>query len=780
MLIITMPSISLSRRFTLLRSTNASAVNLDDLRYRFAEQRAKGAENQISEEEEDMLLEMLSRIRTQGGSSGNLKQHTKSPDAAATMRKEPSQGSLSSSDAPSTVRQSTQSTTTVSSAGYEQPGSMSPTSRGSKRHSNQLFAGGQLRDLRTMRKTSNRTISSNRSGLSSAVSELSTSGSVANVIDFYSDNAARPATPENTSPPLSTTSSPVSPIRNSSVSSAEDILGPLPSTSNLRLKKDLTNNQIHRISMSLDDALKGIEEEAEDQVLVPRTSTSVQGNGSGGEKNAFALTTDDVRTFHLFTPCDVLTAFRDQSTILSPVAVTGSSNAPFTATTMTDAERPGSAGGCRSPSPYQAGGSVSPVPRVPGYIPGMPRPVTPHREHDIEDVRSMSITPRAASSSISGPPISSPTPSLHRQAVTSPSPYGSRPKSPHSSVRQGGRATPDERASIATSDHAPLSSHWRRPSSPLSTNSNAFQSLNGGSRPSTPSNVTWNVSPRSSAQVHRPLARNGTPSGHNRNGSASSIGETEPKDDRTDQDDFVLRSPKPVYKTAEDEETRPKFLSNGSSLSASGLSFIDFDPAIGTNPLPLSPTPPVHRTKSPATPALPEDTGRPKKSVSSHLLTPPTSPFASKFNDSNPLILSSTSNNSSRSSLVSLGSSYHSWEEENGTGGLFVPIPGGQELAWHDIPSSSNLSTHSRSQSRSQEFKDDPETILRQHTGLTKTDLLTIQGKLVDASEARARNADVRASSTLRRRRPSTAQSIHSTGQPSRVRISWYNVDLPS
>ena len=244
---------------------------------------------------------MLSRIRAQGG---NSKQQSKAQNAnAAAMKSEPSQGSLSSSDAPSTVRQSSQSTTTLSSVGYDLSGSISPTSRGSKRHSNQLFAGGQLRDLRTMRKTSNRTISSNRSGLSSAASELSTSGSVANaLIDFYSDNAARPTTPENASPPLSATSSPVSPVRNTSVSSSEDVLGPLPSTSSLRLRKDLTNNQIQRISMSLDDALKEIEEEAEDQVLVPRTSTSAQANGSGGgEKNAFALTTDDVRTFHLTT-----------------------------------------------------------------------------------------------------------------------------------------------------------------------------------------------------------------------------------------------------------------------------------------------------------------------------------------------------------------------------------------------------------------------------------------------------------------------------------------------
>ena len=310
---------SLSKRFTLLRSANGNTVNLDDLRYRFAEQRAKGAEYQISEEEEDMLLDMLSRIRAQGGA--NAKLVSKGPTsngpipAPAPMRPEPSQQSLSSTEgtstASSTVRQSAQSTTTLSSAGgygYE-PSQSSPVSPSTpttrnKRHSNQLFAGGQLRDLRSMRKTSNRTISSNRSALSTTPSE-STSGSVANaLIDFYSDSGAgRPSSPENEhpSPPLSATSSPVSPLRNSSISSAEDILGPLPGTVGLRVRKELTNNQIQRISMSLDDALKEMEEEAEDQVLVPRTSQALaSANGSAtavtvGEKNAFALTTDDVR-----------------------------------------------------------------------------------------------------------------------------------------------------------------------------------------------------------------------------------------------------------------------------------------------------------------------------------------------------------------------------------------------------------------------------------------------------------------------------------------------------
>ena len=51
---------SLSRRFTLLRES----IDAEELRSRFAEQRARNAEFQVSPEEEDMILETLGRIRS--------------------------------------------------------------------------------------------------------------------------------------------------------------------------------------------------------------------------------------------------------------------------------------------------------------------------------------------------------------------------------------------------------------------------------------------------------------------------------------------------------------------------------------------------------------------------------------------------------------------------------------------------------------------------------------------------------------------------------------------
>ena len=309
-----------------MRSSSGVPYSLDDLRSRFAEQRAKGAENQISEEEEDMLLDMLSRIRAHGAGLGGA--HPKSSSASDTyqsvVRSDPSSASVSSNDAASstssTVRQSTQSSAAMSvnsgsSSAYDPSHSpASPSSRSSKRHSNNLFSAGHFRDVRYMRKSSNRTISSSRSALSSTQSE-STTENVANaLIDSYSEGIMRPMTPENTTPTASPSASPVSPAVNRSVnmssSSIEDSLGPLPGASTLRISRQLTGNQIQRMSMSLEEAIKKIEEEADDQVLVPRSTSSMQQNGNAvtveGDR-AYALTTDDVRAFSLVSIVWILT-----------------------------------------------------------------------------------------------------------------------------------------------------------------------------------------------------------------------------------------------------------------------------------------------------------------------------------------------------------------------------------------------------------------------------------------------------------------------------------------
>lgn len=258
---------------------------------------------------------MLSRMRLNsaalGGAGSKLSTVSETESTNTSVRAEPSYTSfssneLASSSTSSTVRQSAQSTLS-SIAGASTFGSGSVSSRASKRHSNNLFNAGQTRDMRYMRKTSNRTMSSNRSVLSSVTSD-STSGSVANaLIDSYADGQGRPVTPENEPSGISESPSPPStkpsePSSSLDTASSDDGLERLRNASQ-RLSRQLTQGQIQRISMSLEGVFREIEEEAEDQVLVPRISTSTQQDGgllAGEAHKPPVLSADDVRIRHSF------------------------------------------------------------------------------------------------------------------------------------------------------------------------------------------------------------------------------------------------------------------------------------------------------------------------------------------------------------------------------------------------------------------------------------------------------------------------------------------------
>lgn len=744
-----------------------------------------------------MLLDMLSRVRAHsvglGGAGSKLSTVSETGSVNSSVRAEPSYTSfssneLASSSTSSTVRQSALSTMS-STAGSVSFGSGS--SRASKRHSNNLFNAGQTRDLRYMRKTSNRTISSNRSVLSSATSD-STSGSVANaLIDSYADGQGRPITPENDVPYVIESPSPVS----AKAAQTSSLLHTGPSDDGLerlknasaRLSRQLTQGQMQRISMSLEGVFREIEEEADDQVLVPRTSTSTQqdvGLVAGEAHKPPVLSADDVRIRHSFlieprVPSLDINSLLINVTIqgpISPNAIAEPTVDPTAMNWISDVDRPGSATeGPRSPSPYRAGGSTSPVPRVPGYIPGMPRPVTPVRNADFDEVRSHSTTPRASSPTSAygrtagnALPLSASASNLLRQGNSSPTPIGGRPGSPLASKHQSGRVTPEERLrnGNAAADHSPLGSHWRRPSSPLSSNNGGFQSLNG-SRPGTPSNVTWNVSGRGSGSNGKQLGRNGTLLGHSRsqsNSSLSPIGQD--GESSSDSAKNTLQSPRPSYISSSPDNTgvsgpRSKFLSNGSSLP---ISFV------GSNEssLDMFSTPPSSNYHNDFSLSQLEEPVQSSMQGKPGLLSPTASSFQGQNGNDNPLYLSPLSNNSSRSSLVSAGSSYHSWEEENGFGAGLLISQDRNEPPWHEITptlTTIGLSYQSHSGSHSHITSDDPESILRQFTGLSKFDLRVIQDKLLEASHSREKNTDLRSTSALRRRRPSVSQSAH----PNRV-----------
>ena len=61
---------SLTRRFSVLRNSSGEPIGLDELKSKFAEQRARGSQNQVTEEEEDMILEALGRFHTRSCSRG--------------------------------------------------------------------------------------------------------------------------------------------------------------------------------------------------------------------------------------------------------------------------------------------------------------------------------------------------------------------------------------------------------------------------------------------------------------------------------------------------------------------------------------------------------------------------------------------------------------------------------------------------------------------------------------------------------------------------------------
>lgn len=249
-----------------------------------------------------MLLDMLSRLRA-GSAGGNTSLKGQGSESDSTyVKSEPTSAGYATSEFTQSggIRSSTQSISTMSSStlAYESSyGSTSPSSRASKRHSNNLF-GGQFRDLRYARKPANR-MGSTRSVLSNAPSE-STMGSTANaVIDSYAADGYRPVTPDNSTPSVSATSSPSAngtPTKSTILShlSFEDGkfggIGKVP------------NAQIKRISVSLKEVMKEIEEEGEDDVVFPRTSVSSQQASQQQNKaepeagrGGVAVTTDDVR-----------------------------------------------------------------------------------------------------------------------------------------------------------------------------------------------------------------------------------------------------------------------------------------------------------------------------------------------------------------------------------------------------------------------------------------------------------------------------------------------------
>jgi serine/arginine repetitive matrix protein 2 len=222
---------SLSRRFTLLRAASGDSVSLDDLKNRLAEQRARGAENHLSEEEAEMFLQTLSRLRSKASTSSTSGDSSHGP-----------------------ARESLRSSETTSSSVTSSPGP-------AKRYSNNMFGSGKFRDytyMRSMTKERTAKVSAGRRSANSAL--LSASG--------HSSKMSDPPIPEDTSqtdPDFSAHDSDTTPL--SSGVDAELEHG---------IVKTFQPGHVRRVSMAVEEVIREIEEEADgdgdDKILIPRAA----------------------------------------------------------------------------------------------------------------------------------------------------------------------------------------------------------------------------------------------------------------------------------------------------------------------------------------------------------------------------------------------------------------------------------------------------------------------------------------------------------------------------
>ena len=220
---------SLSRRFTLLRAASGDTVTLDHIKSKLAEQRARGAENYLSEEETDMFLHTLGRMRSKPSASSTSSDSTHSP----------ARGSLRSTD-----------TST--------PGS-------SRRYSNNMFGSGKFRDHTYLR---------------SVAKERSVKGSAGKRSAANSSTSSRTYKTSDATIPEESTHRDTEPSVHDSDTTAL-ASGADTSTSELEqsIVKTFRQGHLRRASMALDEVMREFEEkvdddgdgDGDDKILLPRS-----------------------------------------------------------------------------------------------------------------------------------------------------------------------------------------------------------------------------------------------------------------------------------------------------------------------------------------------------------------------------------------------------------------------------------------------------------------------------------------------------------------------------
>ncbi|KAG1754462.1 hypothetical protein EDB19DRAFT_1844377 [Suillus lakei] len=753
----------LTRRFTLLRSSSGDPLTLDDLRSKFAEQRACGVPNQISEEEEDMILETLGRMRTKNAAPGTTSNSQLEGGSGANAT-DLGMESDYTHERTSHISTTTSSTTYPASSVTSSP---SPSSRSTKRYSNNLFASGRFREYSYLRSVSQ------RSGSSRGAASITPSDSDHSLREKPSSNyseSLRPATPEGSGPVSSVPSSPneKTPLARSTslISSVEDF----PSQALGDNNKVACMHLVTRVELALECVIRDFEEEAEDEILMPRTAHPAPRSSDVEQSSASSPASDSASGASTQSPTD----YEGGTAISSDKQMN------------IDNERQRF-----SPTPLGRAGTISPTPRLPGYIPGMPRPMTPRDpSFDSDDARAHSATPRAMSPTlpnVNGTSLITTTftSSLLRRGSDASrstprpiSPSVAPPASSFLSRSAGGQYSSDsQRESASSTDQeASVSSAFRRkPVSPLTVS--AFRPMVISSRPGTPSNITWNVNSPSSTppNSNRTHNRRGSSSSHNhsRTGSLSTDTDFQSNADKSKSPNRPVRAPvppeSPIYPQAPNagawnRSTSPVPVDHRSPSSLSGA--INHGSSLSFSSRSMrAPTP----TQSRSTTASPAFSSNDSPVLSNHATVRSSRHHKSSSHFSlglsQPVGFSALAN-SSRSSLESTGSSYHSWsagQKKDVTLDLFGDVD--QQSKWHDLDKSSSVTPGSL------QDDEDFEDIIRRYAGLTKSDFVVIQDKLVSAARAKESSTEPRErSNSLRRRRPSTSQSNYSqNGRDNRV-----------
>lgn len=283
---------SLTRRFSLLQKQTGDP-SLAGLREGFAEQRARGAPNHITEEEEHMVLATLARIREGGAASDDDEAAAPRTPPPAPLRETDNESDYPTSPIRGGSKYSSRSNGTSPST-RRGGGSARPA----KRYSNNLFGSGAFRDQTSYVRAGHLPRQSSSRSALSAVSVDARASPI---------DGLRAPTPEHGAGYGSAPSSPGS----SSMGSRDDLSRVSPRSAPLtagypyapsgsasgavasRLSKTFTPSALKRVSMSLDEVLNRLEEAGEDEILVPRTAPPSQAISTERHQSSSSETVSD-------------------------------------------------------------------------------------------------------------------------------------------------------------------------------------------------------------------------------------------------------------------------------------------------------------------------------------------------------------------------------------------------------------------------------------------------------------------------------------------------------